>query len=58
MWCIRDKEEVVKVKLALDPHSPHRLRVRGMVTHNPDFIKAFSCKDKGVANEWEKCDLW
>ena len=41
------REEALRLRLSVDPHSPSRFRVRGALADMPEFYAAFGC-DRGA----------
>lgn len=57
-YCTLVHEEALSVWMKTDPHSPGRFRVLGAVSQNPEFAKAFQCKEGSKYNPKSRCDLW
>ncbi|KAF0307903.1 Neprilysin-1 [Amphibalanus amphitrite] len=57
IWC-----EVVSregwEKYAVDPHSPGRYRVSGVLQNSRQFAETFNCPVGSPMNPLEKCDVW
>lgn len=58
VWCQNVTDQRTKMLATIDPHSPGRFRVIGVISNMPEFQKAFSCK-KGQAMVRENaCRVW
>ena len=58
IWCESQREEILRLRVLTDPHSPGRYGVIGVLQNMPEFQKAFSCKP-GQAMVREKiCRVW
>ena len=44
VWCEKRRPEYSRMLVSVDPHSPGRYRVNGVVQNMPEFQKAFNCK--------------
>src|SRR6266481_7467121 len=44
VWCQKRRPEYSRMLVSVDPHSPGKYRVDGVVRNMPEFQKAFSCK--------------
>lgn len=58
--CANERPEDLRVRATVDPHSPARFRINGVVVNMPEFKEAFSCKEgqpmvKPAANI---CRVW
>jgi len=42
--CANERPEDMRMRATIDPHSPARYRINGVVVNMPDFAEAFSCK--------------
>ena len=49
-------DEAVR-RIRLDPHSPTQFRVRGPLSNNEEFAKAFSCRVGSPMNNEKKCSV-
>jgi putative endopeptidase len=58
LWCQNASEEEARRRVIIDPHSPGRWRVNGVVQNNPDFAKAFSCKAGQAMVSEKACRVW
>jgi putative endopeptidase len=58
IWCQNETDESAKLRAQVDPHSPGRYRVNGVMVNMPEFQKAFSCaKGAPMASE-NACRVW
>jgi len=53
VWCENATPETLRLGVRIDPHSPGRWRVNGVVRNMPEFQKAFGCKESAKA-----CRVW
>ncbi len=58
IWCENIRPELARMLATVDPHSPGRLRVNGVLSNNPDFQKAFSCKTGQPMVRAKACRIW
>ncbi len=42
--CANERPDDLRMRAAVDPHSPAKFRINGVVVNMPEFQKAFSCK--------------
>ena len=58
--CADARPEVLRVHAKIDPHSPAKWRINGVVVNMPEFEKAFACKPgaKLVKPAGEHCKVW
>lgn len=57
-WCGKATPEYEKNIVQVDPHSPARFRVNGVVVNMPEFSQAFSCKEAQPMNPAQRCQVW
>jgi putative endopeptidase len=57
-WCTNSRPEQLKLLAATNPHSTPMWRVNGPVSDNPDFAKAFSCKQGAPMAPQNRCGVW
>jgi predicted metalloendopeptidase len=58
VWCDNRRPEFSKQMVTLDPHSPDKFRVNGVVQNMPEFQKAFSCKAGSPMVRQQACRVW
>ncbi len=58
--CSNDRPEDLRVNAIVDPHSPARYRINGVVVNMPEYAAAFSCKagKKLVKKPEDLCKVW
>ncbi|MEO8025805.1 MAG: M13 family metallopeptidase [Bryobacteraceae bacterium] len=57
-WCSNATDEVLKLLVATDPHSPGRWRVNGTVSNMPEFANAFACRVNQPMVRGPACRVW
>jgi putative endopeptidase len=58
VWCEKRREEVARVRVLTDPHSPGKYRVNGVVQNMPEFQKAWGCKSGQPMVAENACHVW
>jgi putative endopeptidase len=58
VWCQNQRPEVARMLATVDPHSPGRARVNGVVSNMPEFQTAFSCKAGSPMVNPNMCHVW
>ena len=58
IWCENAREEVLRLLVQTDPHTPPKFRVNGTVVNMPEFQKAFSCKPGEKMAPVHACRVW
>ena len=58
IWCSNDRPEAQRLQVSVDPHSPAKFRVNGVVQNSPEFQKAFSCKAGQPMVRQNACRVW
>ena len=58
VWCENQRPQLLRVRAMVDPHSPGRWRVNGVVVNMPEFQKAFSCKAGSPMVHENACRVW
>jgi len=58
--CTNERPESQRVNAIVDPHSPPRYRINGVVVNLPEYAAAFNCKagDKLVKRPEDLCAVW
>jgi putative endopeptidase len=57
-WCEKRRPEYSRMLVSVDPHSPGKYRVNGVVQNMPEFQKAFSCKAGQPMVRGNACRVW
>jgi putative endopeptidase len=58
VWCENRSDEFSRMLTQVDPHSPGKWRVNGVVSNMPEFREAYHCKpDAAMANQ-NACRVW
>ncbi|HYL78939.1 MAG TPA: M13 family metallopeptidase [Bryobacteraceae bacterium] len=58
VWCQNARPEVSRMRAQIDPHSPGKDRVNGVVSNMPEFQKAFACKVGQPMVREPACRVW
>jgi len=58
VWCQNVRPEYARMLVKVDPHSPGRFRVNGVVQNMPEFQKAFGCKIGQPMVRQNACRVW
>jgi putative endopeptidase len=58
VWCEKRRDEVARVRVLTDPHSPGKYRVDGVVQNMPEFQKAWGCKAGQPMVAANACHVW
>jgi putative endopeptidase len=58
--CANERPDDLRMRAMIDPHSPAKYRINGVVVNMPEFANAFSCKaGQPMVNATEKvCKVW
>lgn len=57
-WCENITPETLRLGVRVDPHSPGRWRVNGVVQNMPEFQQAFGCKPGQAMVRATACRVW
>jgi putative endopeptidase len=57
-WCEKRRPEYSRMLVSVDPHSPGKYRVSGVVQNMPEFQKAFNCKAGQPMVRENACRVW
>ncbi len=57
-WCEKRRPEYSRMLVSVDPHSPGKYRVTGVVENMPEFQKAFNCKAGQPMVRENACRVW
>ncbi|MGV3684321.1 MAG: M13 family metallopeptidase [Daejeonella sp.] len=60
VWRIKNRDETLRMRIQVDPHSPEMFRVNGPLSNMPEFYRAFDVKpgDKMYKAESERVKVW
>ena len=58
IWCEGARDEIARVLVQINPHSPGRERVNGVVSNMPEFQEAFACKVGQPMVRQPACRVW
>jgi putative endopeptidase len=58
VWCEKRRPEFQRMLVSVDPHSPGKFRVDGVVQNMPEFEKAWSCQAKQPMVAENACRVW
>jgi len=58
VWCQNVRPEVARMRAQIDPHSPGKDRVNGVVSNMPEFREAFACKVGQPMVREPACRVW
>jgi endothelin-converting enzyme/putative endopeptidase len=56
--CENQRPENLRLHAKIDPHSPGRYRVNGLVVNIPEFAHAFSCPATAAMVKKDPCRVW
>ncbi|MEY2413154.1 MAG: putative endopeptidase [Acidobacteriaceae bacterium] len=58
VWCQQIRPEFSRMLVTVDPHSPGKFRVNGVVENMPEFQKAWGCKAGQPMVRRNACRVW
>ncbi len=58
VWCQNRTEAAARLRASVDPHSPGKDRVNGVVSNSPEFRSAFACKEGQPMVRAKECRVW
>ena len=58
IWCENQTPEVARLRVQVDPHSPARARVNGVLSNMPEFQNAFACTAGQPMLRQPACRVW
>jgi endothelin-converting enzyme/putative endopeptidase len=58
VWCGKRTDAFQRMLTQVDPHSPERFRVNGVLQNFPEFRKAFGCKEGQAMVATPGCRVW
>lgn len=56
--CENERPENLRLHAKIDPHSPGRYRVNGLIVNLPEFARAFSCPATAPMVKKDPCRVW
>lgn len=56
--CEKVNNEMMKLNIQLDPHTPNRFRLNGVVSNSYEFANDFACPIGTPMNPKQKCKIW
>jgi endothelin-converting enzyme/putative endopeptidase len=57
-WCSKKQEQLARMLVKTDPHSPPQYRVNGTLSQFSAFAKAFQCKPGTFMAPADRCEVW
>ncbi len=57
-WCQNTRPEASRLRAQVDPHSPGRYRVNGVLGNMPEFREAFACHEGQPMVHAPACRVW
>ncbi len=57
-WCSNTRDETKRMYATIDPHSPDKYRVNGVVSNSPEFQQTFQCKAGSEMVREKRCRVW
>jgi len=57
-WCGKRRDEMSRMRVTTDPHSPPEYRVNGPLSNLPEFAAAFQCKPGSKMVRPTQCVVW
>jgi putative endopeptidase len=58
VWCQNIRPEAARLRAQVDPHSPGRDRVNGVLGNMPEFREAFACREGQAMVHAPACRVW
>jgi endothelin-converting enzyme/putative endopeptidase len=58
VWCENRTDELARMLVTVDPHSPSRWRVNAVTSNMPEFREAFHCKADAPMVRQNACGVW
>jgi putative endopeptidase len=58
VWCEKQRPEFARMRVSVDPHSPGKYRIDGVVQNMPEFQKAWGCKAGQPMVSANACHVW
>lgn len=57
-WCESTRPAAMRERVEVDPHSPEKYRVNGVLQNMPAFAEVFSCKAGSTMVAATRCTIW
>jgi putative endopeptidase len=57
-WCGQTRDETLRMRAVVDPHSPEKYRTNGVLSNMPEFQEAFHCKPDAPMVRSKRCRVW
>ena len=57
-WCTNQRDENLRLRATIDPHSPEKYRTNGVASNLPEFREAFHCKAGQPMVREKTCRVW
>jgi putative endopeptidase len=57
-WCQKEQEPYTRMRITVDPHSPSRYRVNGVISQFEPFAHAFGCTAGTKMAPAQHCEVW
>lgn len=58
IWCQNQTDQIARLRVQVDPHSPGNNRVNGVVRNMPEFQRAWGCKTGQPMVAENACHVW
>jgi len=58
VWCGKRRPESARMLVSIDPHSPNKYRIDGVVQNMPEFQRAWGCKAGQPMVRENACRVW
>lgn len=58
IWCQNITDASARVRAQVDPHSPGKDRVNGVLSNMPEFEQAFACRSGQLMVRYPACRVW
>jgi endothelin-converting enzyme/putative endopeptidase len=58
VWCEKQRPEFARMRVTVDPHSPGKYRIDGVVQNMPEFQQAWACKAGQPMVSANACHVW
>jgi len=58
VWCEKQRPEFARMRVSVDPHSPGKYRINGVVQNMPEFQRTWGCKAGQPMVSANACHVW